>query len=566
MPQRTDRTAPEWWRSAVIYQVYVRSFADGNGDGVGDLDGLRSRLGHLTDLGVDGLWLNPCYPSPQNDHGYDVADYTDIEPEYGDLTAFDELTAEAHSRGLKVVMDLVPNHCSSAHPWFRAALAAEPGAPQRARFVFREGRGENGELPPNNWKSAFGGSAWSRTAAPDGTPGQWYLHLFDATQPDFNWRHPDVAELFDGVLRFWFDRGVDGFRIDVAHGMYKHADLPDWDGGGFNGFAWDQPEVHDVFRRWRSIAASYGPERELTLVGEVWVPTVTALAAYLREDELPQAFFFDLLVQPWDAALFRASIDRAFTEIGATGATITWTLANHDVHRAVTRYGIVDRQPYPPSVRPETSLSRPRGEVDLALGERRARAAIMLLLALPGSHYLYQGEEFGLPEVLDMPDSARQDPTWTRSDHLDPGRDGCRVPLPWTADPATFGFSPGGTTAAPWLPQPEWFAKYALSEQLDDATSAFRLHREALRVRRELFSAADQALTWLDAPGRPDVLAFRRGTAVCVAVFGEDGFEPPAQWGEVLLSSAPPPYRGSLPGGSAAWLRLPAHPETPTAG
>jgi alpha-glucosidase len=565
MRQETDGTARQWWRNAVIYQVYLRSFADGNGDGIGDLAGLRSRLDHLSDLGVDGFWLNPCYPSPQADHGYDVADYQDIEPAYGDLAAFDALTEQAHARGLKVLMDLVPNHCSSVHPWFRAALTAAPGTPERERFVFRDGRGPHGELPPNNWQSVFGGPAWTRTTTPDGTPGQWYLHLFDAAQPDFNWRNLDVAEMFDDVLRFWFDRGVDGFRIDVAHGMYKHPDLPDWDGDGFNEYSWDQPEVHEVFRRWRAIAASYGPERQLTLVGEVWVPTVTALAAYLREDELPQAFFFDLLVQPWDAALFRASIDRAFAEIGATGATITWTLANHDVHRAVTRYGITAPVPYPPSVHPGTGLSRPRGEVDVALGQGRARAAIMLLLALPGSHYLYQGEEFGLPEVLDLPDEARQDPAWARSGHLDPGRDGCRVPLPWTTDPASRGFSPAGTTAAPWLPQPEWFAEYALSEQVGVPTSTLTLHRDALRARKDLFRAADEAVTWLEVPERPDVLAFRRGTALCVTVFGEDRFDLPARWGRPQLTSAPA-RAGSLPGGSTAWLRLPEDTEAASTG
>ena len=531
MHQQLHRTTSEWWRDAVIYQVYVRSFADGNGDGIGDLAGLRSGLDHLTDLGVDGFWLNPCYPSPQVDHGYDVADHTGIEPDYGDLAAFDALIAEAHARGLKVLMDLVPNHCSREHPWFRAALASESGSAQRARFVFRAGRGESGELPPNNWQSAFGGPAWSRSTAEDGTPGEWYLHLFDAAQPDFDWHHPDVAQMFDDILRFWFDRGVDGFRIDVAHGLYKHSELPDWAGGTFNEFAWDQPEVHEVFRRWRRIAGSYGPERELTLVGEVWVPTVSALAAYLREDELPQAFFFDLLVQPWDATAFRTSIDRAFAEIGATGATITWTLANHDVHRSVTRYGIVKPQPYPPSVPAASAQSRPRGEVDLALGRRRARAAIMMLLALPGSHYLYQGEEFGLPEVLDLPDGARQDPTWARSGHLDPGRDGCRVPLPWTTAPAGFGFSPAGATASPWLPQPEWFASYALSEQYADTASTYALHRDALRVRREAFSASDRIVEWLDVPGRPDVLAFRRGGVVSATVFGEQDFDVPAHWG-----------------------------------
>ncbi|MEV6013796.1 glycoside hydrolase family 13 protein [Streptomyces sp. NPDC051976] len=557
MPQNADRAAAEWWRSAVIYQVYVRSFADGNGDGIGDLTGLRARLDHLSTLGVDGLWLNPCYPSPQADHGYDVADYRDIDPDYGSLADFDALVDEAHARGLKVLMDLVPNHCSSAHPWFLAALAAAPGSPERDRFLFSDGRGPHGELPPNNWKSVFGGPAWTRAAGPDGAPGQWYLHMYDAAQPDFNWRNPEIADMFDEVLRFWFDRGVDGFRIDVAHGLYKHPDLPDWHGQGFNEFAWDQPEVHEIYRRWRQIAQSYGPQRELTLVGEVWVPTAAALVPYLRDDELPQAFFFDLLMQTWDAALFRDSIDRAFAAIGSTGATITWTLANHDVHRAVTRYGITERQPHPFPVTAEVAYMRPRGQVDVALGERRARAAIMLLLALPGSHYLYQGEELGLPEVLDLPSEARQDPAWARSGQLDVGRDGCRVPLPWTTDAAGFGFSPSDAAEKPWLPQPQWFAKYALSEQIEDAGSTFALHRGALRTRRELFSAADGDITWLTHPGnRPDVLAFRRGNAVCVTVFGDEGFTVPATWGEMQLSSQPLCDR-VLPGGSTAWTRIP---------
>jgi alpha-glucosidase len=543
-----------WWRDAVIYQVYLRSFADAGGDGIGDLAGLRSRLDYLTELGVDGVWLNPCYPSPQRDHGYDVADYTGIEPDYGDLDAFDAFVSDAHTRGLKVLMDLVPNHCSSAHPWFQAALAAGPGSPERDRFLFRDGRGADGELPPNNWRGQFGGSAWSRVTERDGSPGQWYLHFFDAGQPDFNWRHPEVITMFDDVLRFWFDRGVDGFRIDVAHGLYKHTDLPDWDGDHFNAHAWNQPEVHDVYRRWRRIATEYAPDRELTFVGEVWAPTVTDLAAYLRPDELPQAFYFDLLMQPWDAALFRSSIDRAFAEIGSTGATITWTLANHDVHRAVTRYGMVTPEPYHGSVDPTVAVVRPRGQVDVSLGERRARAAAMLLLALPGSPFLYQGEELGLPEVLDLPDHARQDPTWFRSGQLDPGRDGCRVPLPWTPQPPSHGFSPAGTRAQPWLPQPEWFAKYAVSEQLQDATSTLSLHRAALRLRRTAFPGEAETLVWLDVPGRDDVLAFRRGEVTCVVVFGDAPLPLPAEWGTVLLSSAPV-EAGQLPGNATAWLR-----------
>jgi alpha-glucosidase len=547
--------ARPWWRDAVIYQVYLRSFADSDGDGIGDLAGLRSRLDYLAGLGVDGLWLNPCYPSPQADHGYDVADYTDVEPAYGDLAALDDLVADAHGRGLRVLMDLVPNHCSSAHPWFREALAAAPGSAERARFIFRPGRGGNGELPPNNWPSVFGGPAWTRVPDPDGTPGEWYLHLFDAGQPDFDWRNEQVQQMFDDVLRFWFDRGVDGFRIDVAHGLYKHADLPDWDTAHYNPYAWNQPDVHEVYRRWRRIAVSYAPDRELTFVGEIWVPTVTDLARYLRPDELQQAFFFDLLMQPWDAAGFRDSIDRAFTEIGATGAAITWTLANHDVHRAATRYGIVRPETPHESVDLQTRLTRPRGEVDTDLGERRARAAGLLLLALPGTQYLYQGEELGLPEVLDLPDEARQDPTWFRSEHHDPGRDGSRVPLPWTTRSGDFGFSgPGEPTAAPWLPQPDWFAKYAVAEQSDDADSTLSMYRHALRVRREAFSGSDETVSWLPVEDRPDVLAFRRGDVTCVVAFGTEAVALPEEWGDVLASSDALEGR-RLPGDTAVWLR-----------
>ncbi|MFG2041637.1 alpha-amylase family glycosyl hydrolase [Dactylosporangium sp. NPDC048998] len=542
----TDRA---WWRDAVIYQVYVRSFADSDGDGIGDLVGLAQRLDHLTSLGVDGLWLNPCYPSPGADHGYDVADYIDIDARYGGLPAFDALLAEAHRRGLRVLMDLVPNHCSVEHEWFVAAREAQPGSPERERFIFRTGR-DAGAAPPNNWRSVFGGPAWTRV---DGTD-QWYLHSFDPSQPDFNWRNPDVVEYFDKVLRFWFDRGVDGIRIDVAHMLVKRADLPDWtfppDGDSdYNGYAQNQPEVHEVLRRWRALADSYG--RDLTLVGEIWVPTVTDLAAYLRPDELPQAFYFDLLMCPWDAAAFRASVSRGLAEIAATGATITWTLANHDVHRAVTRFGLRAADP-PSSADPVGNVARARGDVDIAGGLRRARAALMLLLALPGSVYLYQGEELGLPEVLDLPDDARQDPIWFRSGGAEHGRDGCRVPLPWQADGPSLGFGPGPQS---WLPQPAWYAEYAASEQLRTPNSTLRLYADALTSRKALASElADHELRWLAVPGRPDVLAYRRGELVCVTVFGEEPFTPPSTWGQIVLASAPADG-GRLAGESAAWLK-----------
>ena len=541
-------TRTPWWRDAVIYQVYLRSFADADGDGVGDLAGLALRLDHLTQLGVDGLWLNPCYPSPGADHGYDVADYTDVDARYGGLPAFDALLEQAHARGLRVLMDLVPNHCSVDHPWFIAALAAPVGSPERDRFVFRPGR-DGGQAPPNNWRSVFGGPAWTRL---DGTD-QWYLHSFDTSQPDFNWHNPDVVGYFDDVLRFCFDRGVDGIRIDVAHMMVKHPDLPDWpypaDGSAdYNSYAQNQPEVHEILRRWRRIADGY--DRDLTLVGEVWVPTVDDLARYLRPDELPQAFYFDLLMCPWDAPAFRSTVARGLAEMA--GAVVTWTLANHDVHRAVTRFGLIQPDTGPGSADVVGLTVRARGEVDVARGERRARAALLLVLGLPGSVYLYQGEELGLPEVLDLPDHARQDPIWVRSGGSEHGRDGCRVPLPWRAGAPVFGFGPGPVA---WLPQPDWFASYAVEDQWTRSSSTLNLHATALRLRRRLASDLGGAgLEWLDVPGRQDVLAYQRGPVTVVVVFGSEPFTPPAGWGRVALASGPVGVDGALPGESAAWL------------
>jgi len=535
--------ARSFWDDAVVYQLYVRSFADSDGDGVGDLGGVIRRLGHIAGLGADAIWLNPCYPSPQADHGYDIADYRAVNPEYGSLETFDRLVAEAHARGLRILMDLVPNHCSDRHPWFTAALAAGPGSPERGRFVFRDGRGEQ---PPNNWKSVFGGPAWTRVTEPDGTPGQWYLHLFTPEQPDFDWRNAAVVDEFDDILRFWFDRGVDGFRIDVCHGLVKDAELRDWDGGGYNAHSWNQPEVHEIFRRWRALAAGYGPDRDLLLVGEVWVPDPADLDDYLRPDELHQAFSFDLLVQPWDARALRAAVERAAARTAVHGAPAAWTLANHDVHRAVTRYGLVRPEPAPPSNDAFAALMRPRGEVDVALGERRARAALLLLLALPGSVFLYQGEEFGLPEVLDLPDDARQDPMFHRTGGREKGRDGCRIPLPWSGDAPAFGFS----TGVPWLPQPGWFAGYAADVQDADDASTVHLYRRAIRARRELGLGEPGPAEWL-ATGDDAVMAFRRGALVCVVNTGTTSFAPPAAWGEAVLSSV---ASDVVAGDSAAWF------------
>jgi alpha-glucosidase len=528
-----------WWRDAVVYQTYLRSFADSDGDGIGDLAGIADRLDYLAALGVDAIWLNPCYPSPNKDGGYDVADYTTVDAVYGGMPAFDKLLTAAHERGLRVLMDLVPNHCSDQHPWFQQALAAAPGSPERARFHFRDGRGPDGSEPPNNWRSTFSGSAWTRV------PGeQWYLHSFDSSQPDFNWANEEVRELFDDVLRTWFDRDVDGFRIDVAYAMVKHPDLPELDDPRDNPYSWNQPGVHEIFARWRAIAASY--QRDIPLIGEVWLSPEQA-AEYIEPGRLDQVFFFDLMTQSWNPDEFRASINATVESVPGNGGAPAWTLNNHDVHRSVSRYGLTNPEPMDTDDA-HARRTRARGTVDAELGLRRARAAALLLLALPGSAYLYQGEELGLPEVMDLPDDARRDPIWFRSQGHEHGRDGSRVPLPWTTDRPTFGFSP---TEASWLPQPDWFADYAVSTQDGVDGSTLSMYRAALPLRRTLF--ADSGFQWLDA-GREDVVAFRHGAGVSVTNMGSEPFEVPGEWGEVVLRSAPGEGRELAPG-TGAWLR-----------
>lgn len=429
----------DWLRSAVVYQIYPRSFADGNGDGVGDLAGIRARLPYLAELGVDAVWISPWYASPMADGGYDVADYRDIDPLFGSLAEAERLIAEAHALGLRIIIDLVPNHCSDQHPWFAEAVAAGPGSPQRARFHFRPGRGTAGELPPNDWQSHFGGPAWTRVA-----DGEWYLHLFASEQPDFDWDHPDVRAEFEDVLRFWLDRGVDGFRIDVADHLAKAPGLPevrDYRARDANDSPWtDQDPVHEVYRSWRALADSYEGER--VFVGEIWLEDRDRFRAYLRPDELHTAFNFPFLSTAWDAEALRTVIDRTFADHGPIGAVPTWVLSNHDVIRHVTRYGRADtRHSWDP-----VTEGVP---VDLALGRRRARAAALLTLALPGCAYVYQGEELGLAEVEDIAAELIQDPRWPRSGFTDRGRDGCRVPLPWSGDGAPYGFSPEGATNTP---------------------------------------------------------------------------------------------------------------------
>ncbi|MDP9798285.1 alpha-glucosidase [Catenuloplanes nepalensis] len=512
-----------WWRDAVIYQVYPRSFADGNGDGIGDLAGVRAHLDHLVDLGVDAIWFSPWYPSPQADAGYDVADYRNIEPIFGTLAEAEALIAEAHAHGLKIIIDIVPNHVSSAHPWFQAALAS-PDAPERELFWFRSGADR-----PTDWEGEFGGPTWTRT--PDGA---WYLHLFDKAQPDLNWNHPRVREEHLDILRFWLERGVDGFRVDSAALLVKDPSLPPVSPDAPHPFH-DLDGVHEIYRSWRRLIDSYGGDR--TLIGEVWLPSPERFARYLRPDEMHSAFNLEFLCSPWDATRLREIIDETIRVHEPLGAVATWVLSNHDVTRPVTRYG-----------RSETGFSfaakREGIPTDLRLGTVRARAAALLSLALPGAAYVYQGEELGLEEVEDIPPALRQDPMWHRSGHRDPGRDGCRVPLPWSDSEPPFGFG----TGTPWLPQPRAWKDRTVAVQRADPASMLSLYRAALRLRRGLSGG----LAWIDAA--PDVLAFRRSSFACVANLSAVPVPVPFD-GDVLLASGPL-EDGLLPPDTTLWIAL----------
>ena len=518
----------EWWRHAVTYQIYVRSFADADGDGIGDLRGITSRLEHVRDLGVDAIWLNPFYTSPQHDHGYDVADYYDIEPLFGTLADADAMVDRAHELGLKVIVDLVPNHTSSEHAWFQAALAAGPGSPERDRYLFRD----SPDGPPNNWKSVFGGPAW--TQVPD---GQWYLHLFDSTQPDLNWRNPEVGDMFVDVLRFWLDRGVDGFRVDVAHGLFKEESLRDQVfpseeepvRGASAGESmvertevdepmWDQPEVHEVYRRWHEVLAKYDGDR--MMVAEAWTQSEESMARYIRADEFSQAFNFAWLLAPWSAEAFAKVITETFEAVERVDGSPTWVLSNHDVVRHPSRYG------------------------GGATGLARAKAATLTMLALPGSAYVYQGEELGLEQVEVEPE-FRQDPLWFRTG--EPGRDGCRVPMPWSGTAPPFGFGPG--EGQPWIPQPAEWAELTVEAQAADPGSTLAFYRAALAARREFSETAGETIEMVDLG--PDLLCFRRGPVTVLVNCGAEPVDLPA--GEVLMSSGP--VGGTLPPDTAVWLR-----------
>ncbi len=539
-----ERVEHMWWRSAVIYEVYIRSFADGNGDGIGDLAGVRSRLPYLRDLGVDAIWFSPWYRSPQADGGYDVADYRAIDPLFGNLSEAEQLIAEARAFGIRTIVDVVPNHVSTQHAWFKAALKAAPGSPERARFWFRPGRGPNGDQMPTNWPSNFAGPTWTRTTNADGTPGEWYLHLFSPEQPDLNWDNPDVRREHERILAFWFDRGVAGIRIDSAALLVKDPALPELPDHPLPGRHpnTDRDELHDIYRSWRALADSY-PEPRI-LVGEIWLPDTDRFVAYLRPDELHTAFNFEFMAAPWDASELRGSIDRTLAAHAIVGAPATWVLSNHDVTRPVTRYG-----------REDSSFSfvakRHGTPTDLATGRRRARSAALLSAALPGSLYVYQGDELGLDEVADLPVDRLRDPMYFRSGGTDPGRDGCRVPLPWSGDSAPFGFGPAGSDE-PWLPQPAAWSALTAERQAGDPDSMLNLYRSALRLRRTLPDLGDGRLCWLEAP--VGVMAFARseGFAVMTNASLEAVPLPP---GAQLLLASDEIEDGRLPVDATAWFR-----------
>ena len=552
-----SRKERPWWRDAVTYQIYIRSFADANGDGIGDVEGIRSRLPYLKELGIDAIWITPWYPSPQNDHGYDVSDYMDIEPQYGTLADAEKLIKETHEHGLKFIVDIVPNHTSDQHKWFQAALKAAPGSPERDRYMFREGKGPNGDLPPNNWEAVFGGCAWERVIEADGKPGQWYLHLFAIEQPDLNWENPEVRSHLEDVLKFWLDRGVDGFRIDVAHGMVKYPGLPDIPEINTTSEMlapherpfWDQEGVHEIYRSWRKILDSYPGER--MAVAEAWVSPAARIARYVRADELQNSFNFEMLTTLWKADEIKAKIDNSMAALVEVGAPPSWVFNNHDVVRSVDRLdlGLTNNG--------ESTFTRQGdpAKFNIARGTLRAKSATLMTLALPGGTYLYQGEELGLPEVRDLPEDRLTDPRWKMSGYKDRGRDGCRVPLPWKSESTGgFGFSTNDLLELDqaWLPMSPWMGNFSAESQDGVAGSTLTMYRQVLAIRKLEEGLGDGPMTWIEA-GK-DVVAFSRpGNFACYINFGA-AIEIPA--GAKVLISSGPLEGNSIPTDTAVWLRV----------
>ncbi len=563
------RKDAEWWRTSVIYQIYPRSFADGNGDGMGDLQGVTSRLESLAELGVDAIWFSPFFKSPQKDAGYDVSDYKDIDPLFGNLADFDALVAKAKTLGLRIIVDLVPNHSSDQHVWFQAALKAAPGSAERNRYMFRDGKGENGELAPNNWESVFGGQAWTRINEADGTPGQWYLHIFDSTQPDFNWENEEVREEFDSVLRFWLDRGAAGFRIDVAHGMIKVDGLPDvvhhsstMSGQDSpddvktqesedelisrlekeNPF-WGQPGVHAINKRFRKILDEYD---ERVMCGEAWVHPISRMARWVRPGEYHQTFNFGYLETPWNKEKLQAVVTESLNAFGSVDAPSTWVLSNHDVIRHATRMG------YDEIPRQGDGVGPKYQQPDEAKGQRRARAASAFMLGLPGGAYIYQGEELGLPEHTTLENQYREDPTFFRTNGERVGRDGCRVPLPWEAGANdSNGFS---TTGKSWLPQPDSYKKYARSAQEGVAGSTLELYKALLKARKQ-FDMGNGEFRWAPEFMDESLLAYINNGILVLSNFNGDPAVIPA--GEILATTQHDlTIEGELEHDHTVWIKL----------
>jgi alpha-glucosidase len=495
--------------------------------------------------------MSPFYPSELADGGYDVADYRNIDPRIGTLAEFDELLETLHAAGIRVFVDVVPNHSSDQHEWFQAALKAAPGSPERDRYIFRDGKGENGEIRPSELISHFGPTAWTRITEPDGTPGQWYMHLFAKEQPDFNWDNQEVRDDFIKTARFWSDRGVDGFRIDVAHALVKdlsNGHLPERqsydvsvmkDDGTDDLF--DRDAVHDIYASWRKVYNEYDPPR--VAVAEAWVHA-NRRARYASTEGLGQSFAFDLLGTPWDAKRFHDTIDYQLKAAEESGSSTTWVFSNHDVIRHATRFGLSEEinKNLPKWFRSADRESK----INFDLGLARARAASMLILALPGSTYLYQGEELGMHEPLNIPSDQMQDPQWFRAEGSI-SRDGCRVPMPWTSTGPSFGFGPGGSH----LPQPEWFKDVNVEKQSGVEGSTLELYRKALRLRKGLVT--DEKLKWVKHLFYKNVVHFVRPNGwTSVTNFGTKPIKLPK--GKLLLTTADL-VDGKLPANATAWLQ-----------
>lgn len=537
-----QKSSLPWWRTVIGYEIFPRSFADSNGDGIGDIAGITSKLDYLSELGVEALWLTPFYPSPQKDAGYDISDYCNIAAELGTLADFDELLAQAHTRNIKIIIDIVPNHSSTEHPWFKAALSSPAGSAARERYIFRDGKGEHGDLPPNNWESLFGGPAWQRV------PGdkQWYMTLFSPYQPDYNWNNPEVHQEFQRILRFWLDRDVDGLRIDAANSMVKQEGLPDTTVPTtltpLVGPMWDQDGVHDIYREWRKLLDEYD---DRAFIAEAWgVPTMERLTHYVRADEMQQCFNFDYMLTEWDALAYKKTIQTTLQGMQSVGAPSTWVTCNHDQLRIASRLGLTQPGSLP------LGIDKFHEQPNEALGLRRARALVMMTLILPGATYFFQGEELGLPDHTTIEDCYRQDPRFFATKGATIGRDGCRVPLPWKANAPAFGFSTSNKT---WLPQPSKFKRYAVDAEQKDKHSMLALYRQLLSLRKA-HKLGEGNLEWFTSP-RSDVLLCRNGTIALVINFGYEPVELPS--GQIIAQSQPElGKRGTLPGNAAVWIAL----------